>query len=362
MNRMLLLSRLNPPQKNCMKNTVSKHFFAGVLFALMLLAGAGVKAQQYWNTNGVSNTITAANWGPLGGPYTSAYVAGTPIVFTANSAITYVSLTTVGNLTITGGATVNWTAAGSYAAGSAIRTFDIGAGSVLNWNGQQYSVVGAATTGFVKNSAGTWNIGAPGAAGYTAGFTMNAGTATFSGNLAFGSGSLILNGGIITPSTATARVLTNPLTIGGNFQIGDITNVAAGTGNVTFSGAVGLGAATRTITIGAVGTYTFSGIISGGAGAGLTVASSSTGRIVLSNAANTYSGPTTVNSGILQAGVANSLPATTALVLANTAGAQYLLNGFNTTVGSVAGGGAAGGNIVLAAGTLSTGGDNTSTS
>lgn len=329
-----------------------------LLMAGMFMTFAKTTAQQYWNTNGTGALITASNWGPLGGPYTNAYVAGTPIVFTANSAITYVSGTVVNNISVTAG-TTTWTGAGTFTTGGAVRTVDIAAGATLTWNAQNVSVLGG--NGFIKNGAGRWNIGTQ-ANNYPAGFTMNAGIVTMNSNVPFGNGTLTINGGTITPVNATARTFTNAITLGGNFQLGDIVNVAAGTGNMTFNGAVNVGGATRTITIGAAGTYTFSGIISGGAGAGLTVATASTGRIVLSNAGNTYSGATTVNSGILQAGIANSLPATTALVLANTAGAQYLLNNFNTTVGSIAGGGGTGGNIVLGTGGLTTGGANTNTS
>gem|GEM_PF-3394760 len=326
--------------------------------AIAIMAGTFTHAQQYWNTGGGGPLITASNWGPLGGPYTNAYVAGTPIVFTVNSAITYVTGTQVNNITVTGG-TTTWTGAGTFTTGGAVRTVNIAAGSVLTWNGQNVSAV--AGNGFIKSGAGICNIGTQ-AGNYPSGFTMNAGILTMAGNAAFGTGTLTINGGTITPVNSTARTFTNAVTVGGNFQLGDIVNVAAGTGNMSFSGAVGLGAATRTITIGAAGTYTFSGVISGGAGSGISVATLSTGRIVLSNAANTYSGPTTVNSGILQAGIANSLPTTTALSLANTASAQFLLNNFNTTVGSIAGGGGTGGNIVLGTGALSTGGANTSTS
>lgn len=319
-----------------------------LLAVAMLVAGNG-KAQQYWNTNGTNALITASNWGPLGGPYTNAYVAGTPIVFTANSAITYVTGTIVNNISVTGG-TTTWTGAGTFTTGGAARTVDVAAGATLTWNAQNVSVLGG--NGFIKNGAGRWNIGTQ-ANNYPAGFTMNAGILTMNSNAAFGSGTLTINGGTITPVNSTARTFTNAVTVGGNFQLGDIVNVAAGTGNMTFSGAVNLGAATRTITIGAAGTYTFSGAV-GGTG-GLTVASASSGRVVLSNAGNTYSGTTTVSSGILQAGVANCLPTTTPLALANVAGAQFLMNNFSTTVSSLSGGGATGGNIVMGSGNLTIG-------
>jgi len=359
MNRLLHITTYYMTAKtmNCLKRISAVWLF----FAVMMLSATGAKAQLFWNNLGTNFNINTANWGLVaGGPFNNAWVNNSNINFTAaTNAITYVTAIPVGNITISNGATVNLTAAGTYSTGAAIRTIDIGTGGILNWNSQTVTVV--AGTGFIKNGAGTWNIGTQGNA-YPGGFTMNAGTVTFTGNSAFGNGALALNGGTITPASNAARAFTNNITIGGNFQLGDAVNVAAGTGTMGFSGTVGLGAATRTITIGGTSTYTFSGVISGGAGAGLTIASTSTGKIVLSNAANTYSGATTINSGILQAGVANCLPATTSLVLANNATAIYNATGFNTTVGSIAGGGVTGGNITMGAGNLSTGGANTNTS
>ena len=48
-----------------------------------------------------------------------------------------------------------------------------------------------------------------------------------------------------------------------------------------------------------------------------------------------------------------------AVTLANVAGATLDLNGTNETIGSLAGGGAAGGNVTLGAGTLNHGLDRT---
>ncbi len=86
-----------------------------------------------------------------------------------------------------------------------------------------------------------------------------------------------------------------------------------------------------------------------------------TGTLALSGA-NTYSGTTTINAGTLRIDGSNDrLPTGTAVTLANTAGAILDLNSFNQAIGSLAGGGASGGNITLGSGTLSVG-DTTSTS
>lgn len=329
-------------------------------FLHMLLMVAGIfvanagRAQLYWNNNGLNANITAINWGlAAGGPFTTGWTPGSNIVFTANSSITCTAAPSVGNVTLTAGNTA-WAGSGNYATGGVVRTMDIAGGSTLTWTGQAVTVL--AGTGFNKTGTGTWNLGTL-ASNYPGGFTLTAGTILFAGvNTAFGTGTLTINGGVIANNSVGARTIANAnVVIGGNFQIGNAT----GANSITISGAVNLGGAARTITIGSANSHTISGAISNG---GLSIATASTGRIILTNAGNTYAAGTSINSGILQAGVANSLPTTTALSLANTAGAQFLLNNFNTTVGSIAGGGVTGGNIVLGTGALSTGGANTNTS
>ncbi|NBX31019.1 hypothetical protein EBR04_11365, partial [bacterium] len=80
---------------------------------------------------------------------------------------------------------------------------------------------------------------------------------------------------------------------------------------------------------------------------------------------STYTGSTTINAGTLRAGASGSGQAfgnLSAVTLANASGATLDLNGFNQTIGSLAGGGVSGGNVTLGTGTLTTGGNNTSTS
>lgn len=89
------------------------------------------------------------------------------------------------------------------------------------------------------------------------------------------------------------------------------------------------------------------------------------GTLTLSGA-NTYTGPTAVNVGTLQAGVASvagtsgAFGLNSAVTLANTAGVALALNGFSTQIGSLTGGGSNGGNVTLGSATLSVGSDNTS--
>ena len=97
---------------------------------------------------------------------------------------------------------------------------------------------------------------------------------------------------------------------------------------------------------------------------------SGTGTVTLNGSAtlvffgiNSYSGATTINSGTLQAGINYAFSPTSAVVMANSAGSALDLNTSYEIIGSLSGGGAAGGNVFLG-GTLSSltlGGDNKST-
>lgn len=260
-----------------------------LLAALMMATVASplFAADKYWRLDGTSGTWTSTNWGTVpAGPFTTGWTAGDDATFNANSSITYVTGTNVGNVTVASGVTVTVTTAGTYNTGGNIRTMTIGAGGLLDMAGQNISTT--AGTGFIKNGAGIWNMGAN-ANNYGGGFTLNAGTVIVSGNSTFGGGVLTLNGGTIQSSGA--RTFTpSSIVLGGDFEI-------TGTGGWTMNMDVGLGAATRTITNNATGTKTWNGIVSGGAGAGLNFAG--TGTMVFTNASNSFSGPVTIDgSGV----------------------------------------------------------------
>jgi outer membrane autotransporter protein len=112
---------------------------------------------------------------------------------------------------------------------------------------------------------------------------------------------------------------------------------------------VTLGTATLT-TNGDNTSTTYSGVMSGTGG----LTKIGTGTLTLSGT-STYSGATAVNAGTLQAGAANAFAQSSAFTVAS--GATLDLASFNQTIGSLAGAGS----VTLGTATLTTNGDNTST-
>ncbi len=125
-----------------------------------------------------------------------------------------------------------------------------------------------------------------------ASFTLNAGTVVASGANSFGgiNSLLTINGGAITLTNGPTIANSN-IVVGGDFGLQGTAAAA------TFSGAVSLGSATRTITNTAAGNRTFNGAITAtAASAGLTLAGTGTTTL---GGVNTYTGNTTVTGGQL---------------------------------------------------------------
>ena len=108
---------------------------------------------------------------------------------------------------------------------------------------------------------------------------------------------------------------------------------------------------------GNVATRTHSRTISGTGG---TLQKTGDGAIILSGT-NSYEGATLISQGILRAGSTTAFGNNSAVTLANVAGATMDLNNLNIAIGSLAGGGTAGGNVTMGSGNLTVGGDNTNT-
>jgi len=193
-----------------------------------------------------------------------------------------------------------------------------------------------------------------------------AGTAFRSISFAAGAGDFVLDGNSVqlyggtaalsSSAAAGTKTVRMPLTFTSSAPT--VTTTAGGT--LVLEGAIANGGYTLSATVN--GPLNIGGSISGTGG--LTKTGSAT--LTLSGA-NTYTGTTTVNGGTLAAGIASvanvsgAFGNNSAVVLANTAGVVLDLNGFDTQIGSLATGGATGGNVSLGTATLTTGADNTTT-
>jgi autotransporter-associated beta strand protein len=150
-----------------------------------------------------------------------------------------------------------------------------------------------------------------------------------------------------SPDLSEARFDLNGL----NQQVGGLASLGA----TMFKNVTSATAGTLTIN-NVVAASTYAGTITGA------VAITKTGSFTQTfSGLNTYSGATNINGGTLAATVANSLSANSAVTLANVASASLNVTDLNQTIGSLAGGGATGGNVVLGSATLTTGRNNTNT-
>jgi len=279
------------------------------LAVLALLAAPQAEAQLY--TGSDSSGLWSTNrWSAdTNGPFSTAWGNNSNAVFLADTAYTFTGggTTNIGNVTVGSGASVVFSAiSGTLGTGGNVRTLDVGANAILNFNSQALSTT--AGTGFIKTGDGVY---ATGAGNFTGGFTLNGGTVVLQSTTALGSGGanvLTLSNGVVAAnasrSLASSR-FPGGIFIAGNFQLGALSNSYAtnaqalinGTADITFANNVSLQGANRTITLGGNGTGQFTGIISNG---GLTVTAGdgvTNARITLTGD-NTYTGGTTIGAGV----------------------------------------------------------------
>lgn len=149
---------------------------------------------------------------------------------------------------------------------------------------------------------------------YSGGTILNAGEIQFNNGFAFGYGTLTVNGGSLAARTGN-RTLTNSMIVGGDFTF---NSANAGGNNLTLTGNVDLGNATRTITVASTANPSafMTGVISGGnPSVGLIKAGPSTFSI---SGVNTFSGDTRIVAGSLQLSTNAAAPASTSLALQNS--------------------------------------------
>jgi autotransporter-associated beta strand protein len=253
--------------------------------------------------------------------------AGTVSIAADNGLGTAPGGNTAGQLTF-GGGTLATTATFTLATTRGIAftstgTIDVASGTTLTYGG-----VAAGAGGLTKTNSGTLTLSATNT--FTGATTINAGTVSIAKDTNLGA----------VPGSATP----GQLTFGGG--------TLAATANFTMNAKRGVAFnSTATIDVASAATLTIAGIVAGSSG----LTETNSGTLVLSGA-NTYGGTTNISAGTLALGVANAVPSTSAV----TATGTFDLAGFADTIGSLAGGGTVT-NSGGADATLTTGGDNSST-
>ncbi len=295
-----------------------------------LTEGGDNSSTTYSGVMSGSGGLTKAGTGTTTLSGANAYTGSTTVnagTLKAGAANTFGNLSAV---TVAGGATLDLNSfnqtIGSLAGAGAVT---LGSATLTEGGDNSsttYSGVMSGTGGLTKAGTGTTTLMA--ANTYSGATTVNGGT---------------LKAGIVNAfGTLSAVTLAAGTTLDLN-SFNQTIGSLAGAGNVTLG--------TATLTEGGNNSSTaYSGAISGTGG----LTKAGTGATTLSGA-NTYSGATAVNTGTLRAGAVNSFSSASAVTVA--AGATLDLNGFNQAIASLSGAG----NVTLGTGTLTTGGDNSST-
>jgi len=276
-------------------------------------AGTGALTLSGANTYTGTTTISAGTLTAAGG----SAIADTSQVTLANTAGATLNLAnseTIGNLS-GGGAT-----GGNVTLGA--NTLTLNEAGVTTYSG-----VVSGSGGLTKTGAGTLTLG---------------GINTYTGATGINAGTLALNAtGTISASSGVVNT--------GNFSIAAAKTIDSMTG----TGTTALGANTLTIGDASNTSSSYTGVINGTGG----LVKAGTGILTLGGA-NTYTGTTTINAGTLRYGANNAI-ASGAVVVNN--GGTYDLNNFSDTIGALTvNSGTTGGTVTTGTGTLTLGGNVTS--
>jgi len=300
---------------------------AGNLTISTAVSGAGA-------TNITGGTLTAGIDGAVATGALSVGSGSTLDLATHAAAVSSLTLAdstvaNVGTLTVSGGITVNAVSGtstisgGTLALGSASRSFTVADGTAASDLTISSALTGSST--LTKSGAGTLTLTGTNS-GFTGVFTLNGGTVIADNNTALGAGQLTLTTGILQGNGTALTLSPTKVLISGNSTIGGSTDItfasstpwqqaggASGntftinnTGSTTINGNIDLdqAAAARTLTLAGAGNLTINGTILSTSGPGA-IKQAGSGTLTLSGA-NTYTGGTTVTSGILAATTSNT--------------------------------------------------------
>jgi fibronectin-binding autotransporter adhesin len=341
----------------------------GVAGTSLTLGDATTTGTLALTTQGTFQFLRPITLGAFGG----AVNVGSGSTATLGSAISG-----AGAFWLTGSGTFSLTnAANSYSGGTVVTggsTLSVGLDAVLG-------AAGAGVTLGDQTSAATLTLTTPGSFQSSRSITLGglggtigagSGTTATLGGAISGAGPFRLNGGGTFSLTNAANsysggtVVTGGSTLsigadavlgapGAGLTLGDTTSGATlaitAPGAFASSRPIGLGALGATFLVGGGTAATLGGAISGAGG----VTKTGGGSLMLAGA-NTYTGPTTVLGGLLTTGRANVFGQSAVLSVAS--GAAVDLNGFDQTIGSLAGTGV----LTLGGGAaLTLGGDNSNT-
>jgi len=357
------------------RNSISLQFKVfGVILVLLLTSQSALAGDQYWGGSGVWDTPTITGWSAVGSttsPYTSTWTAGSVAYFIipnstltgpSTNGITISGIVANENVTVTRGSGAKvFGCTGANSTTATLIPINVASGKVFDLGAQTIAQVNK--NGISKSGLGELALDGN---NYNGGFTLAAGQVTMKSNSALGSASspLTITGGTLAANTSISPQ-SSSITIGGDFTIGATTtllpigtgtNISTNTINFGIK-VVSIGSDTRTITIGGTGTYTFGGVISGNSGVGITIGTTipegTTPGVLIFGGANTYTGTTTINSGILRLNNTSALGTTDAgtviTTTTNTFGGALDLYGTNYTTAeplTVAGNGYGGGAIM----------------
>ena len=305
----------------------------------LTLSGTNTFTGGFTLNGGTLNINNASALGNAAGTFTIA--GGTTINNTTAGAITMVNYPQVWN--------GNFIFTGTNALNMGTGAVSLGANSQVTVNASALTVGGPISGGYSLTQTGAGTLTLSGVNTFTGGFTLNAGTLNINSSSALGNaaGTFTIAGGTIN-TTAGALTMSNyPQVWNGNFTFTGTNALSMGAGAVTLGTNCQVTVSASTLTVG--------GAISGA----YSLTKAGAGNLTLSGA-NTYTGATSISAGTLAAGSTSAFGANSAVTLANIAGAILNITGYNNSIGSLTGGGAAGGNVTLGAATLTVGSDNTS--